>query len=223
MLQADHFDQEVRQKLLRLGPAATELLQNYATGSHPSGDPDIQGRAVLVLGEGGDRGCVPILQKALRDPDSDIRLRVLRAMGRLGGSAATDAISAVVAAKGTSDVERAYCIRSLAMIKSKKAKEALRSIDTRKLSSYVRGELRTATKGIKKKTAKKKGKAKKAATKARKKVTKAVKKARKKVTSAKKKLKKRLKKRKTTKKKAKTARKKSKKTAGKKRTKKKKS
>ena len=64
LLEADHFDEAVRKKLLGLGAGAMELLRNYATGSHESGDPDIQGRAVLVLGECGDRDCIPVLKKA---------------------------------------------------------------------------------------------------------------------------------------------------------------
>lgn len=146
LLEAEHFDKEVRKELLVLGPDAMELLRQYATGSHPSGNTDIQGRAILALGECGDRSCVGVLKKALRAPDPDVRVRVMRAMGRLGGAEATEAICEVVHDKKCSDVERAHGIRSLGKIKTRKAKEALESLGKVALSKYVNDELLAVTK-----------------------------------------------------------------------------
>ncbi len=151
LLESDHFDKNVRKQLMNLGPAAMELLRQYATGSHPSGNADLQGRAILTLGECGDRDCIGVLRKALRVPDPDVRVRVMRAMGRLGGAEAAQAICDIVHDKKCSDVERAHGIRSLAKIRTRSAREALESLGKQELSSYVKGELQTVLKKKKKK------------------------------------------------------------------------
>ena len=109
LLQVDHFTEDVRRALLDLGPEARKLLQDYATGSHPSGNPDIQGRAILTLGESHDPGlAVPALEKAMASPDTDIRVRAMRSLGRVGGPEATALLTAAVEQTDLPDAERTH-------------------------------------------------------------------------------------------------------------------
>lgn len=144
-LSVEHFDEDARQALLDLGPEAQELLQDYATGSHPSGDPDIQGRAILVLGETQDPAvAVPALRAALTSPDTDIRVRAMRSLGRVGGTEATAALSSAVLGNDVQDAERAHGIRALAAIDTPDARATLETLESSKLSAPTASEVSDA-------------------------------------------------------------------------------
>lgn len=145
LLNVDHFDAEVRIELLDLGPEALELLRQYATGSHPSGNPDIQGRAIIVLGVSGEADvALPALEEALTSPDPDIRVRVLRSLGRLGGPEAAQVLRDAVASDALMDAEKSHGIRALAMMDTDEARASLSAMDTKRLSRPVANELRKA-------------------------------------------------------------------------------
>lgn len=145
LLNVEHFDAEVRRELLGLGPDALELLRQYATGSHPSGDPDIQGRAIIALGDSGEPDAsLPALEEALTSADPDTRIRVMRSLGHLGGAEATRVLRDAVANDQLMDAERSHGIRALAMIDSDEARASLADLDTRRLAKPVAEELQHA-------------------------------------------------------------------------------
>lgn len=142
LLRVDHFDENVRRALLDLGPEARELLQGYATGSHPSGDPDIQGRAILTLGESHDPGlAVAALEKAMESPDTDIRVRAMRSLGRVGGPEATALLTAAVEQADLPDAERTHGIRALGAIATPQARASLEALDKKRLAAPMAAEL----------------------------------------------------------------------------------
>lgn len=145
LLTAEHFDEQVRSGLLALGPEALALLRQYATGSHPSGDPDIQGRAIIMLGDSGDVAlAVPTLTEALESPDPDTRVRVLRSLGRLGGPEATGVLRDAVERPELMDAEKAHGIRALSMIDSAEARETLAALESKRLPKPLADELHRA-------------------------------------------------------------------------------
>jgi HEAT repeat protein len=145
LLQVDHFDEDTRRALLDLGPEARNLLRDYATGSYPSGDPDIQGRAILVLGESRDPDlAVPALRTAMASPDTDIRVRAMRSLGRVGGSEATAQLRECVQEGDVDDAERTHGIRALATINTAEAKASLEALDSDRLAAPVAEELSDA-------------------------------------------------------------------------------
>lgn len=145
LLQVDHFDEDIRRTLLDLGPEALDLLRDYATGSYPSGDPDIQGRAILVLGESREPAlAVPALRTAMASPDTDTRVRAMRSLGRVGGSEATDLLLECVQENDLADAERAHGIRALANIDTPEARASLEALDTDHLTAPLADELSNA-------------------------------------------------------------------------------
>jgi hypothetical protein len=145
LLTVEHFDAEVRNELTGLGPDALDLLCQYATGSHPSGNPDIQGRAIVALGESGAASmALPALGEALESPDVDTRIRVLRSLGRLGGSDAIDMLREAIERDELMDAEKAHGIRALAMIDSERARDTLTELGSKRLSAPLANELRRA-------------------------------------------------------------------------------
>ena len=142
LLTTEHFDDDMMSRLLSMDPEAMELVAQYATGSHPSGNPEIQERAILTLGASRDRSHIPVLKKALRSPDPDVRVRAMWALGNVGGDEAADAVSEAVQSDELSDAERAHGIRSLAEIEDQRATEALESLeDAIEMDDYVKEEL----------------------------------------------------------------------------------
>ena len=145
LLQVDHFDEDIRRTLLDLGPEALDLLRDYATGSYPSGDPDIQGRAILVLGESREPAlAVPALRTAMASPDTDTRVRAMRSLGRVGGSEATDLLLECVQQNDLADAERAHGIRALANIDTIEARTSLETLNSDQLTAPLTEELSDA-------------------------------------------------------------------------------
>ena len=145
LLQVDHFDEATRRALIDLGPEALDLVRDYATGSYPSGDPDIQGRAILALGESRDPAlAVPALRTAIASPDTDIRVQAMRSLGRVGGSEATDLLRECVQENDVEDAERAHGIRALATIDTPEARASLEALDSDVLAAPVAEELSDA-------------------------------------------------------------------------------
>lgn len=149
LLSVDHFDEKARQALLKLGSAAHELLQDYATGSHPSGNPDFQGRAILTLGDSKEAAsAVPALRTAVLGLDPAMRIRAMRSLGRLGGAEATEILREALQRPDVEDVETTHGIRALAMVETPAAREALESVNIGKLAKPVAQELSDALEGL---------------------------------------------------------------------------
>lgn len=145
LLTVEHFDAATREQLLGLGPDALELLRQYARGGHPSGNPDIQGRAIIALGNSGETDiALPALAEALESPDPDTRVRVMRSLGRMGGPEAVHLLRDAVERKDLMTAEKAHGIRALAMIDSDEAREILTALDTTRLPKPLAEELRKA-------------------------------------------------------------------------------
>lgn len=142
LLTVEHFDVEVRKQLRALGPDAWELLRQYATGSHPSGNADIQGRAIIALGESGAANvALPALTEALESPDPDTRVRAMRSLGRLGGPKAVQLLRNAVERTELMTAEKAHGIRALAMINSDEARATLSALRATSLPKSLAGEL----------------------------------------------------------------------------------
>lgn len=75
-------------------PSSVPLLEKAATGDP---DPDLKLKALKLLETGAGKPTVQGLVKGLQDPDKEVRLETLRALGKLGDPAAapwiTDAAS----------------------------------------------------------------------------------------------------------------------------------
>ncbi|MDJ0654048.1 MAG: HEAT repeat domain-containing protein [Xanthomonadales bacterium] len=72
-------------------PDDLELLTGIVR-SH--GDPAVRAEAVYGLGVLGDPASLPVLEMAVRDPDSRVRIAAVEALGDVGGDAAALALSA---------------------------------------------------------------------------------------------------------------------------------
>lgn len=143
LLTVEHFDAKAREQLVGLGPDALELLRQYATGSHPSGNPDIQGRAIIALGESGAADvALPAMKEALESPDPDTRVRVMRSLGRMGGPEAVHLLRDAVKREDLMTAEKAHGIRALGMIDSDEARSTLTALETTRLPKPLTDELR---------------------------------------------------------------------------------
>ncbi len=149
LLATDHFDAAVREEIVGLGEAVLPTLQAYATGS--CDNPDIQARAILMLGEirkpmGKEKQdeCVDVLGKCLHHPDSDMRIRAMMALGSARGAKATKMLADVLDHAECSCVEQTHCVRSLGQIKSKAARDVLDTVSRkRSLEKPVRDEAKS--------------------------------------------------------------------------------
>lgn len=144
LLNQEEFDEGVRAALIDLGTEAVELLTTYAADGHPSEDPDLRGRAVLVLGELDEDVALPALRAAADTDDADTRVRAMRTLGRLDTPAATAVLADAVRRDGISDVERTQGVRALARASSPEARAALRDLDADDLPAPVADEVTRA-------------------------------------------------------------------------------
>ena len=109
LLQAEHFDEQARAKLVELGEAAVEIIQAHATGPRRGIDGLLRMRAIAALADLPSEAALATLQSALLDRDLDTRLRAASALGQLGGAGAVEALEA-----RTNDTESTLEISAIA-------------------------------------------------------------------------------------------------------------
>ncbi len=144
LLNQEEFDEGARAALVDLGPEAVDLLTHYAADGHPSENPLLRGRAVLVLGELDEEIALPALRAAADTDDADTRVRAMRTLGRLDTPAAASALADAVRREGISDVERTQGVRALARASSPEAHAALEDLDAEDLPAPVADEVTRA-------------------------------------------------------------------------------
>lgn len=143
-LNDDHFDDEVTQKIFQLGPEAIKLLAEYASGGYPENQGHFQYRAILLLGETEDHGCVPVLEKLLTDLNEDIRAQAIIALGYNKSDRAANALEKAIDSQKCTSLELGHCVESLKYIRSPKAKATLEKLEQQDLQGYLEKTVKKA-------------------------------------------------------------------------------
>jgi HEAT repeat protein len=141
LLDYDHFDDALVERLKELGAEAFEVLKAFASGGYEGTHVDHQARAILAVGAWGEEAAVPVLRKALRDVNGDMRIRAMMALGALGTEKAVELLSATAQDDEMPDVELVHCARQISRIDCSSAKAALSDLTSQKRTPHVAEQL----------------------------------------------------------------------------------
>lgn len=139
LLDSNHFSEKTREKILALGEEAEVVVRKYASGSYPEGKSHFQSRAIMMLGLSEKAVHVPVLEKLLKHPNEDIRLRSIMALGQNKTEEALEAIESMVGKFSDLEVEQA--LEYLKEIDSDKIKSILNKIKDMDLPAHLKDGL----------------------------------------------------------------------------------
>ena len=145
LLLVEHFDEQVRDQLVALGPEALVELKTHASGPRRGIAGHIKARAIVALGDWPDTDVVETLDHVLSGTHLDSRLRAASALGQLGTA---DAVGALAnrASAASEGVEVATIARALSQIDRPDARTAVRRLRQALEDDVVKTQVRDALK-----------------------------------------------------------------------------